>query len=189
MALIHRIQRLLRADIHAILDTVEEPEAVLKQAIREMQEALDVKRADWQRRHRILAALATHQQSLQGDLEKAEEDLRLSLDEENEELARKTLARKLSLRKRLKSVQTRAAALAETCRRQEAEIANQQTELDGIIEKARGFVQITPEDSPAAVADSILDFNATAGARPGEVPADELELEWLRLKRERGGQS
>ncbi len=189
MALINRIQRLLRADIHAILDTVEEPEAVLKQAIREMQEALDVKRACWDRRQRILAALAAHEQSLQCDLEKAEEDLRLSLDEAGEELARKTLARKLALKKRLKSAQARAAALTETCRQQEQEIAAQQAHLDGVIEKARGFVQITPEDSPAAVADSILGFHGATGSRPGEVPADELELEWLRLKRERGGRS
>ena len=41
MALINRVTRLFRADLHAVLDRIEEPDALLKQAIREMEEALD----------------------------------------------------------------------------------------------------------------------------------------------------
>jgi phage shock protein A len=40
MALITRVSRLLRADLHAVLDRVEEPEVLLKQAMREMEEVL-----------------------------------------------------------------------------------------------------------------------------------------------------
>ena len=40
MALINRISRLFRADFHAVLDRVEEPEVLLKQALREMEDAL-----------------------------------------------------------------------------------------------------------------------------------------------------
>ncbi|MFV2090729.1 MAG: PspA/IM30 family protein, partial [Pseudomonadales bacterium] len=38
MVLITRISRLFTADVHAVLDRIEEPEVVLKQAIREMAE-------------------------------------------------------------------------------------------------------------------------------------------------------
>ena len=38
MALINRMSRLFTADVHAVLDRIEEPEALLKQAIREMEE-------------------------------------------------------------------------------------------------------------------------------------------------------
>ncbi|MEE8161016.1 MAG: PspA/IM30 family protein [Acidobacteriota bacterium] len=44
MAITNRIRRLFHADVNAVLDIIEEPEAILKQAIREMQEALDLKR-------------------------------------------------------------------------------------------------------------------------------------------------
>ena len=40
MALIRRVARLITADVHAVLDQIEEPEIVLKQAIREMEEEL-----------------------------------------------------------------------------------------------------------------------------------------------------
>jgi len=40
MALINRLSRLFRADFHAVLDQIEEPEALLKQAIRDMEDDL-----------------------------------------------------------------------------------------------------------------------------------------------------
>jgi len=40
MALINRISRLFTADLHAVLDRLEEPDALLKQAIREMEDEL-----------------------------------------------------------------------------------------------------------------------------------------------------
>ncbi len=51
MALISRLSRLFTADVHAVLDRLEEPEVLLKQAIREMEE--EVRRGEqqlqWQR--------------------------------------------------------------------------------------------------------------------------------------------
>ena len=38
MALISRVSRLFTADVHAVLDRIEEPEVLLKQAIREMED-------------------------------------------------------------------------------------------------------------------------------------------------------
>ena len=40
MALINRVSRLFRADFHAVLDQIEEPELLLKQAIRDMEDEL-----------------------------------------------------------------------------------------------------------------------------------------------------
>ena len=40
MALITRVSRLFQADFHAVLDRIEEPEAILRQAVREMEEEL-----------------------------------------------------------------------------------------------------------------------------------------------------
>ena len=38
MALINRVSRLFKADFHAVLDQLEEPEQILKQAIRDMED-------------------------------------------------------------------------------------------------------------------------------------------------------
>ena len=40
MALVNRISRLFSADFHAVLDRIEEPDLLLRQAIREMEEEL-----------------------------------------------------------------------------------------------------------------------------------------------------
>ena len=40
MALITRVSRLLRADVHAVLDRLEEPDVLLQQAIRDMEEVV-----------------------------------------------------------------------------------------------------------------------------------------------------
>jgi hypothetical protein len=41
MALITRVSRLFRADVNAVLDRMEEPEILLRQAVREMEEEVD----------------------------------------------------------------------------------------------------------------------------------------------------
>ena len=38
MALITRLTRLFRADVHAVLDRIEEPDVLLRQAVRDMEE-------------------------------------------------------------------------------------------------------------------------------------------------------
>ena len=40
MALITRISRLFKADFHAVLDQIEEPEVLLRQAVREMEDSI-----------------------------------------------------------------------------------------------------------------------------------------------------
>ena len=47
MALVTRLSRLFQADFHAVLDRIEEPDLQLRQAVREMQFALE---QDQQRR-------------------------------------------------------------------------------------------------------------------------------------------
>ena len=41
MALVTRLSRLFRADLNAVLDRLEEPEMLLRQAVREMEEEVD----------------------------------------------------------------------------------------------------------------------------------------------------
>ena len=41
MALVTRLSRLFQADVHAVLDRIEEPDLQLRQAVREMQLSLD----------------------------------------------------------------------------------------------------------------------------------------------------
>ncbi|MDH3282708.1 MAG: PspA/IM30 family protein [Gammaproteobacteria bacterium] len=117
MALITRVSRLFRADFHAVLDRIEEPDVLLKQAVREMQE--DIAR-DAQR-FKVLTheqgQLARRSGELDVSLKRIEGELDICFAAEQEDLARTLLRRRLET-ERLRTIfdkkqEAAAGALAE----------------------------------------------------------------------------
>jgi len=189
MAITNRIKRLFRADVNAILDVIEEPDTVLKQAIREMQETLDRERGLLARNQKNLAVLQQNEAFLTEQLTKIQNDLKLCLREGPEELARKTIGRKLSCEKHLKSVQRRISNLERFGEEKTREIELQQDQLESIMEKAELYVKTKAEDSPFSVADSILSSSEPGISLGGtHVTEEEIEMEWIRI-RDKGGES
>jgi len=95
MTLITRIARLFRADLHAVLDRIEEPETLLRQAIREMEEQ---QAADEQCLHdldRDTGQLAARQEELGSALAGMEGELDLCFAHGKDDLARALIKRKL----------------------------------------------------------------------------------------------
>jgi phage shock protein A len=95
MPLITRLTRLFRADLHAVLDRIEEPDVLLKQAVREMEEALD---RDEQRlrglvreRDQVLAREA----ELDGSLGEVEEEIEVCFASGEDDLVRALIKRRL----------------------------------------------------------------------------------------------
>lgn len=195
MAIANRIRRLFRADVHAVLDIIEEPEAILKQAIREMQEALDWKRARLVRDQRNLASLKESAAYATEQLAKIQKDLKLCLQEGSEELTHKTVGRKLAFEKHVATVRQRISASEKLLEQHTKEIELQQGQLESIVEKAKLFVPTTTEDSPFSVAESILSGSKQCGSAnyPGgmRVSEEEIELEWMRIREnfDKGGSS
>jgi len=189
MAITNRIKRLLRADVNAILDVIEEPEAVLKQAIREMQESLDRDRGFLTRTQKNLDAMRQGETILNEQLMRIQADLELCLAEGPEELARKAIGRKLSCQRQLETLRRRISGLEQLEEEKKDEIELQQDQLESIIEKAELYVQTKAEGSPFSVAESILS-SSEPGIPTGSmhVTEEEIELEWIRL-REKGGTS
>ncbi len=186
MAIANRIRRHFHADVHAVLDIIEEPEAILKQAIREMQEALDLKRARLARDQRNLASLKAAEAYSQEQLAKVQKDVKLCLRQGSEDLARKTVGRKLALEKHVAVVQQRISAGEKLHEKNKQEIDLQQGQLESIIEKAKLFVPTAAEDSAFSVAESILSSPERGAGRgyPGgmQVSEEEIELEWIRIR-------
>jgi phage shock protein A len=127
MALITRFSRLFRADLHAVLDRIEEPDVILRQAVREMEEEIG---ADEQR-HKLLAhelkQLATRQTDLAQSIQRAQEELGVCLDADNDQLARSLLKRKLE-----------AERLLQFSERQQQELTHRVTELSARLQQNRG---------------------------------------------------
>jgi phage shock protein A len=171
---------LFQADINALLDVIEEPDAVLKQAIREMQETLDAKRGRLTRNEKNIESLKSNELQLVERIAQLSDDLDLCLKEGSEELARKTIGRKLSSEKYLKAVKRRISKMEHLREQQVREVEVQQDQLESVMEKAEFYVSTAATDSPFSVAESILTPPDAAGGP--HVSEEEIELEWMRIK-------
>ncbi len=136
MALINRMSRLLTADVHAVLDRIEEPESLLRHAVREMEEELertaDHARSLEQERER----LADRARKIDAVLTELAPQVGVALDAGHEDLARKLIKRKLETAKLGAHVGERAAALAKTLTEHRALLDEQRERLDVMRQKA-----------------------------------------------------
>lgn len=111
MALINRITRLFQADMHAVLDRLEEPDSLLRQAVREMEEeiAADEQRLKlWQHEKTLIVE---RQGELAQSINRIDEELDLCFNSKQETLARNLVKRKLETRKFGKFLTRKAESL------------------------------------------------------------------------------
>lgn len=95
MTLVKRFTRLITADMHSVLDSVEEPIALIKQHVREMEEAI---RSEKNHISQVKSLIEQTQKDLvknHQSTQKLAEDLNLCLENSDDELARKVIKQKL----------------------------------------------------------------------------------------------
>jgi phage shock protein A len=179
MALITRLSRLFRADVNAVLDRMEEPEILLKQAIRDMQEALD---KDEQRIKIItleLEQLATRQRDLEQRLEPITEELDLCFDTGNETLARTLLKRKLESERYHKFLARKQQERQEAGDALKSRIEENRSRLESMRQKAELLAGSDNEET---------EFNSWCEAditHQFAINDDDIELAFLREKQRR----
>lgn len=146
MALITRVSRLFRADLHAVLDRIEEPDTLLKQALREMEEAL----ARDEQRIKLLtheqAQLGRRGQELEQSLSDIEEELDLCFGSGKEELARALVRRKLEAQRFQKHLDRKQESLQRTLAEAQSQLTEQRTQLEAMRQKAE---LLTEDRDPA----------------------------------------
>tara|TARA_R110001592_G_scaffold363393_1_gene687182 strand:+ start:25787 stop:26341 length:555 start_codon:yes stop_codon:yes gene_type:complete len=139
MTLISRISRLFKADFHAVLDQVEEPQLLLKQAIREMEEALH---AGEMRVREVLVeqeGLKVRHEEMQQALISIDEELDICFQEEKSELARELIKRKLQTQRVIKQIAARLAAAEKNLLESKKVLADNRATLAGARQKAELF--------------------------------------------------
>jgi phage shock protein A len=136
MALINRMSRLFTADVHAVLDRIEEPDVLLKHAVREMEEEL----ARGEQRVRALAqeheALGERQRKTAAMLAELGLQLDVCFDNGNEELARRIIKRRLETERLERHVVERRAALGKELAELRVTVEEQREQLDVMRQKA-----------------------------------------------------
>lgn len=136
MALVNRVSRLFKADFNAVLDRIEEPDVLLRQSIREMQEHLS---GDEQQKRTVqleLRQIRQRESALQDVLEQIDGELDICFDAGKEDLARKLVRRKLEQQQRMQQVNLRQANLEQQLSDIEQRLQQNRQQLEAMQQKA-----------------------------------------------------
>lgn len=175
MALITRISRLFRADFNAVLDRIEEPDVLLKQSLREMEEDVH---SDIQQQ-KILQHERSQVETKINELEESIVQINQELDicfESNEiNLARSQVKRKLEMQRYEKHLKFKINSIANRMSNLEKRIDENKTRLSFMQQKLDLLVD---EECQVAGGEFQQNFNAT-------ISDDEIEIAILREKQAR----
>jgi phage shock protein A len=173
MPIINRVSRLFTADLHAVLDRIEEPEILLKQALREMEEEVAANEQQLNALRREHDQWLARRADVERTLPDLDDQIDVCFDSNEETLARALIKRKLETERGAKHIADRCDALGETVIQHEAELAEQLDSLAALREKAE-LLSEAPTPGPN-------------GAMPGDRPVgdDEVEVAFLREKQRR----
>jgi phage shock protein A len=173
MALVTRLSRLFQADFHAVLDRIEEPDLQLRQAVREMQFALDHDRQRRQLLQHEIDQLGKQITAIDERMPALDEELDICLAAQQDELARDLIRRKLAAAKQRQRAHARSTALELQRLALTRQIDEQAEQLTGMQQKLELLVNSADPSSPAS--------------GPGEdvIRSEEIEIALLREKQRR----
>ena len=179
MALINRISRLFKADFHAVLDQIEEPEMLLKQAIREMEDDL----AETEQRIAGCAhdqeALATRKSEVLAKLSEIDDELDLCFASKKDDLAKGLIKKKLEAERLSKRLGAKHITAEKYLTEQRAMLDENRATLESLRQKAELFAQRAPINNES-------EFDDIGWmAQELRVSDDEIEVAFLREKNER----
>ena len=174
MALISRVSRLLRADLHAVLDHLEEPDVLLRQAVREMEEALAGDTARLQRLRREHEHVVGRAQDLQQVLGNIDGELDVCFEAGEHDLARSLCRRKLETEHLLEVVDRRRENMIRELQALEERCRDQQLRFDSMRQKAELFAS-----------ESVESIDEAAPHPLSHVPGDAVEVAFLREQHKR----
>ena len=175
MALITRVSRLFQADFHAVLDRIEEPEVLLRQAVREMEEDLVRDEQHSKILHHEQGQLIARETDLEQSLHDIEEELDVCFESGNDDLARACIKRKLEAQRFCKGLSRRRQALQETLKDLNTRLRENRARLESMRQKAELLAEENTRARPA-------DNRALADI---SVRDEEVEVALLREKQQR----
>ncbi|MEE9321630.1 MAG: PspA/IM30 family protein [Granulosicoccus sp.] len=181
MALITRMSRLFKADFHAVLDQIEEPGALLRQSIREMEEILED--AQLRQAHTVHREqkLFTRLNELDHSLLELDEKLDLCFESGQDELARGLVKRKLESSALRNIIDVQHRAIAQDALRQKKALAENQQVLESLRQKADVFAEPTVPESDLTRAG----HDQVGGIFSPPIDDNDIEVAWLQEKARR----
>ena len=136
MTIVSRISQLLQADLHAVLDTIEEPHVLLKQAVREMEEELYRSAQHIKSLREEREVLLQRESDLQESQGQITEELGVCLESGNDELARSLIRKKLESEKHIKNISRKRESIEKQYAEAKSKFEADQTRYESMQQKA-----------------------------------------------------
>jgi phage shock protein A len=136
MTIVNRLSRLLQADLHAVLDSIEEPHAVLKQAVREMEEELARSAQRVKSFAHECESLLQRETEIEQSIARIDEELGICFEADNEGLARPLIKRKLELQRFLKSLSKKREATQKQHAGAQSQLEENRTRFESMRQKS-----------------------------------------------------
>jgi phage shock protein A len=179
MALITRISRLFRADFNAVLDRIEEPDVLLKQALREMEEDIH---SDFNQLYifkKECSQLKTKIKELETNINKIDQELDVCFDANEIELARTQVKRKIEILRYGQHLKYRTDSLEEKISELNNRITENKTKLTSMKQK----LELLVDDESQAIGDEC--FSNSHYSSCAVINEDEIEIAFLHEKKSR----
>ncbi len=173
MALVSRLTRLFQADFHAVLDRIEEPDALLRQAVRDMEDALARDQQRQKNLHADRAQMTSRLDQLQASLTRLDEELDVCFAADKDDLAKGVIRRQLETHKLGAILARRKATIEEELGELDARTAENRGRLESMRQKAEMLAESEPVGGPIDPTPDVT------------VHADEVDVAYLREKQKR----
>jgi len=175
MALITRISRLFQADLHAVLDRIEEPDQLLRQALREMEDDMARDEQGMKALNHELEQLISRETDIGHSLDAIEDELDVCFESGKDDLARALIKRKLEALRFLKFLSRKREVQERTLSGLRTRLQENRASLDSMRQKAELLAEETVADS------CVVNWSS-----PDIVVRDEdVEVAFLREKQKR----
>ena len=170
--LIHRINRLVTADAHGLVESLEDRALLLKQHLREAELELQHKRARAEALGEEERCVLETTKRIEEALARTEQDAELALAEDRDDLARFAIRKLIPIQREMTALVARAKELNNERQRIRGKLESQEVDFDRL--RARVRAQLAAPEARSADA-----------AEPSDpiVADEEVEMELLRRKR------
>lgn len=177
MGIMSRIVRLCRADMHGVMDQLEDNELLLKQYLREMESDLRQKEV---RRHQLdedEKKLRAGWERADQEITRLEDDLKLALRKEKDDIARLLIRRQHAKRKQSENLENRLKMLGEEQEKLSSLLEDQRIRYETL--KARvEAICMNEKDLGSGDFEKVF----TSGDGAFTIEEEEIEIELLRRK-------
>jgi phage shock protein A len=177
MGIFTRIVRICKADIHGVMDQLEDQGLLLKQYLRDMEKALFQKEARLKKMVTSRRQAQQEQKKYNQEIEKIEQDLTAAIQKDKDDIARLLIRKLKPMTDHKDELQRHTEVLDQEIVQLQESVEKQRLQYEQFQLKSREFAHKAEQQEWETRLSSIIPNSITK-----EIPEEEVELELLQRK-------